>query len=201
MAVFCWASIRVREFSEIQSMTRAEATQSLVPAAEYLSAIAHHVASVCVITTEVDGERFGMTATAVSSVSAEPPRLLVCVNKSGMTHEKIVAIGRFAVNVLAEGQDKVAMVFAGLHGLRGDRFATGEWTTLRTGAPILVGASAAFDCVLAEVSQQSTHSVLFGDVVATQHRVGQDTLLYGARRFRQLRKVFSGLHGGQGDYL
>ena len=176
-------------------------THPLVPAAQYLSAIAQHVSSVCVITTEVDGERFGLTATAVSSVSAEPPRLLVCVNKSGMTHEKIIAVGRFGINVLAEGQDKIAIVFAGLHGLKGSRFATGEWTTLKTGAPILVGASAAFDCVLAEKSEQSTHSVLFGDVVATQHRAGQDTLLYGARRFRQLRKVFSGLHGGQGEYL
>ena len=201
MAASYWASIQAREFFETRSMKLAEATHPLVPTAQYLSAIAHHVSSVCVITTAVDGERFGLTATAVSSVSADPPRLLVCVNKSGTTHEKIVAVGRFGVNVLAEGQDKIAMVFAGLHGLKGDRFATGEWTTLKTGSPILVGASAAFDCVLAEMSQQSTHSVLFGDVVATQHRVGEDTLLYGARRFRQLRKVFAGLHGGQGEYL
>jgi flavin reductase (DIM6/NTAB) family NADH-FMN oxidoreductase RutF len=86
-----------------------EPTHPLVPTAEYLSAIAHHVSSVCVITTEVGGQRFGLTATAVSSVCAEPPRLLVCVNKSGLTYEKILAIGHFGVNVLAEGQDKVAM--------------------------------------------------------------------------------------------
>ncbi len=108
-----------------------------VPAAEYIQAIALHVSSVCVITTALDGERFGLTATAVSSVSAEPPRLLVCINKSGLTHDKILAAGRFCVNVLAEEQDKVAMVFAGMGGSAADRFETGEWTTLKTGSPVL----------------------------------------------------------------
>src|SRR5450631_1475084 len=93
MAASCWASTRGQEFSETRSMRITEPTHPLVPTAEYLSAIAHHVSSVCVITTEVGGERFGLTATAVSSVCAEPPRLLVCVNKSGLTYEKILAIG------------------------------------------------------------------------------------------------------------
>lgn len=154
---------------------------------EYISAIAQHVSTVCVITTEIDGKRFGLTASAVSSVTAKPPRLLVCVNKSGLTHEKITKAGRFAVNVLAEGQDKIAMVFAGMGDVNGGRFAIGEWKSLKTGSPILVGAAAAFDCLVGETSYQSTHTVFFGDVVACEHTTGQDTLLYGARRFRQLR--------------
>ena len=171
-----------------------------VPAAEYINAIAQHVSSVCVITTEHEGQRYGLTATAVSSVCAAPPRLLVCVNKSGLTHDKIVAAGRFAVNVLTEEQEQVAMVFAGMGGKAADRFATGEWATAETGAPLLQGAAAAFDCLLAEAHDHATHSVLFGDVVATEHQVGHDTLLYGGRRFRQLRKVFS-MAGGAEDYL
>jgi flavin reductase (DIM6/NTAB) family NADH-FMN oxidoreductase RutF len=171
-----------------------------VSAAEYISAIAQHVSSVCVITTEVNGQRFGLTATAVSSVCAEPPRLLVCVNRSGFTHDKIVEAGKFCVNVLTEAQDAVAMIFAGMGGKDADRFATGTWITLETGAPALQGAAAVFDCVLGEACEQSTHSVLFGDVVATAHISGQDTLLYGARRFRQLRKVFNA-GGGADEYL
>jgi flavin reductase (DIM6/NTAB) family NADH-FMN oxidoreductase RutF len=159
-----------------------------VPAADYIQAIALHVSTVCVVTTTLGAERFGLTATAVSSVSAEPPRLLVCINKSGLTYDKILAAGRFCVNVLAEEQDKVAMVFAGMGSSPTDRFETGEWTTLKTGSPVLVGAAAAFDCRLAETCDQSTHCILFGDVVATAERRGSDTLLYGARRFRQLRK-------------
>lgn len=172
-----------------------------VPAADYIQAIALHVSSVCVITTTLGSERFGLTATAVSSVSAGPPRLLVCINKSGVTHDKVLAAGRFCVNVLAEEQDKVAMVFAGMGGNAADRFETGEWTTLKTGSPVLVGAAAAFDCTLGETCDQSTHSVLFGDVVATAERRGRDTLLYGARRFRQLRKVFAALGDGSREYL
>lgn len=172
-----------------------------VSAAEYVGAIAQHVSSVCVITTELDGQRFGLTATAVSSVSADPARLLVCVNKTGTTHDRILSAQSFCVNVLTEDQDQIAMVFAGMRAPGGDRFDTGTWTTLRTGAPVLVDAAAAFDCRLAETCDQASHTVLFGDVVATQSRPGQDTLLYGVRRFRQLRKVFAGLSNDADDYL
>ena len=81
-----------------------------------------------------------------------------------------------------------------------DRFAAGEWMALNTGAPVLVDAAASFDCRLASISDQSTHSVLFGDVLATRHRAGEDTLLYGVRRFRQLRKMFTGI-AGDDEYL
>lgn len=181
-------------------MTEVQPEVGLVAPADYVGAIAQHVSSVCVITTEHEGQRYGLTATAVSSVTADPPCLLVCVNKSGLTHEKIVASGRFCVNVLAEDQDRVAMVFAGMGGKDVDRFATGEWTRLATGAPALVGASAVFDCRLAETVDQSTHSVFFGGVVAVESRRAADTLLYGARRFRQLRKVFSA-SGEAADWL
>ena len=61
-----------------------------IAAAEYIAAVAQHVSSVCVIATLCEGERFGLTATAVASVSAAPARLLVCINKSGRAHDKIL---------------------------------------------------------------------------------------------------------------
>lgn len=173
----------------------------LVAPADYVGAISQHVSSVCVITTEHEGQRFGLTATAVSSVTADPPRLLVCVNKSGQTHEKIGTAGRFAVNVLAEDQDRVAMIFAGMGGREVDRFATGDWGVLQSGAPVLQGASAVFDCRLVETILQSSHSIFIGEVVASAHRSGADTLLYGARKFRQLRKLFVGPNGGAEEWL
>jgi flavin reductase (DIM6/NTAB) family NADH-FMN oxidoreductase RutF len=180
-------------------MSKPGPSLSPVDPSDYVNAIAQHVSSVCVVTTEVGGERFGLTATAVSSVSADPPRLLVCVNKSGLTHDKIREAGRFAVNVLSEEQDNLAMVFAGMGGAVADRFQTGDWTAMNTGAPVLVGAVAAFDCLLGETSDQASHTILFGDVVATANRTGVDALLYGGRRFRQLRKMFTG--GAVNDYL
>ena len=168
---------------------------------DYIAAVAQHVSSVCVITTECEGQRYGLTATAVSSVTADPPRLMTCINRSGTTHDAIIKAGRFCVNVLSEDQDMIAMVFAGMGGAVDDRFAVGRWTKLKTGAPVLEGASASFDCRMSEVMEQSSHSVIFGDVLAEQHQPGQDTILYGQRRFRQMRKVFAGLGSGDTEYL
>jgi flavin reductase (DIM6/NTAB) family NADH-FMN oxidoreductase RutF len=68
-------------------------------------------AGVSIITTEHHGERYGMAATAVTSVSAEPPTLLVCIGRSGSSHEPIRESGRFCVNVLAETDRAVAEGF------------------------------------------------------------------------------------------
>jgi flavin reductase (DIM6/NTAB) family NADH-FMN oxidoreductase RutF len=155
---------------------------------DYIAAMAQHVSSVCVITTIHEGRRFGLTATAMSSVSAEPPRLLVCVNKNGISHQKIVASGVFCVNVLSETQHVVAKAFAGMLGKDLDRFETGEWDSLQTGAPALKGAAASFDCQLTERIDQNSHSIFIGDVLAVISRQGVDTLLYGTRQFRMLSK-------------
>ena len=169
--------------------------------ADYIRAMGQHVASVCVITTTCGGERFGLTATAVSSVCATPPRLLVCVNKSGLTHEKILESGHFCVNVLTEDQDIVAKAFAGMLGKSVERFAGAEWTQLATGSPVLAGAAAAFDCRIGERIDQFTHTILLGDVLAVASHPGHESLLYGSRKFRQLRKIFSSLDANAGETL
>ena len=168
---------------------------------DFVRAMAQHVSSVCVITTKLGGQRLGLTATAVSSVSAQPPRLLVCVNKSSFTHAKILEAGFFCVNVLSEMQDVVAKAFAGMLGPDVDRFGVAKWTEIRTGAPVLTGAAAAFDCVVGQTFDQFTHTILIGDVVGASCRLGQDSLLYGSRKFRQLRKVFSSLESNAGETL
>jgi flavin reductase (DIM6/NTAB) family NADH-FMN oxidoreductase RutF len=161
----------------------------LVSTAEFVQAMGQHVASVCVITTQMGGERFGLTATAVSSICAEPPRLLVCVNKSGLTHHKIVAAGRFGVNVLGDDQEKVGKAFAGMMGRDFDRFSIGQWRAGDGGTPLLEGAAATFDCRVAESLDQFTHTIFIGEIVAVSTKMGQDALVYGARRFRNLRKI------------
>ncbi len=161
----------------------------LVSTAEFVQAMGQHVASVCVITTQSGGERFGLTATAVSSICAEPPRLLVCVNKSGLTHHKIVAAARFGVNVLGDDQEQVGKAFAGMMGRDFDRFSMGEWRAGDGGTPLLEGAAATFDCRVAETLDQFTHTIFIGEIVAVSTKIGQDALVYGARRFRNLRKI------------
>lgn len=158
---------------------------------DFVAAMGQHVSSVCVITTSHENQRYGLTATAVSSVCASPPRLLVCVNKNGVSHEKIAASGVFGVNVLAETQDVVAKAFAGMLGKDKDRFSVGEWYTLQTASPVLQKAAAVFDCRVAETIDQFTHTIFIGEVLAATSRVGEDTLLYGAKRFRTLRKAIT----------
>jgi flavin reductase (DIM6/NTAB) family NADH-FMN oxidoreductase RutF len=159
-----------------------------VSSQDFVQAMGQHVASVCVITTSHGGERYGLTATAVTSVCAEPPRLLVCVNKSGSTHHKIMESGHFAVNVLAEEQEKIGKAFAGMMGRDFDRFSVGEWQVMATGSPVLQGAAAAFDCRIAQTIDQFSHSIFIGEVVGTAAKPGHDALVYASRRFRTLRK-------------
>ena len=163
---------------------------ALVPRDDYTKAMGQHFSSVCVIATKKSGKRYGLTATAVSSVCADPPRLLICVNQSGLTHKKIEKAGHFCVNVLGDQQDDVAKVFAGMTNEEGDRFSCGEWGELVTGSPALIGASACFDCIIAEQIKQFSHTIFIANVVGVSVQVEQDSLLYGARGFRTMNKAF-----------
>lgn len=163
----------------------------LVSSQDFVAAMGQHVASVCVITTRHENERYGLTATAVSSVCADPPRLLVCVNKSGLTHHKMAAAGHFAVNVLEESQEQVGKAFAGMMGRDFDRFSIGEWQEMATGSPILKDAASAFDCRVAETLDQFTHTIFIGEVVGVSTGLAREAVLYRQRRFRSLRKITS----------
>jgi flavin reductase (DIM6/NTAB) family NADH-FMN oxidoreductase RutF len=166
-----------------------------VPTPEFVAAMGQHVSSVCVITTQHEGRRYGLTATAMTSVCADPARLLVCVNKSGVSHDMIKASGVFCVNVLAEKQLQTAKAFAGMLGKDFDKFSSGEWYALQTGVPALVNAVAVFDCRIAQTIDQFSHAIFIGEVLAVSFATGQDTLLYGARKFRDLRKIGQATNG------
>jgi flavin reductase (DIM6/NTAB) family NADH-FMN oxidoreductase RutF len=142
------------------------------------------------IVTSFDGKsRAGLTATAVCSLSAEPPQLLVCVNRQALPNAVIARAKRFCVNVLASGQKSLAMRFAGATGHQGeDRFAKGRWGVLATGAPILDGALASFDCELARAIPAGTHTIFIGRVVAVASRKGGKALLYADGAFAGLAK-------------
>ena len=120
-------------------------------------------AGVSLITTQVDGQRHGMAATAVTSVTADPPTLLVCVNRESSIHVPLLAAGRFGVNVLSEEHDALPSVFSN-SGRRAERFDHGEWYNLE-GLPVLRGAEVAFVCDAEEHSTVGSHAVILGRVV------------------------------------
>ena len=98
-------------------------------------------AAVHIVTTAGLAGKSGFTATAVCSVSDQPATLLVCLNRSSGSAPLLSQNGVFCVNTLGAGEEKLADLFAGRTGVqRHERFATGEWITLRTGAPVLASA-------------------------------------------------------------
>lgn len=122
---------------------------------------------VSIVTTFDAGQPHGMVATSVCSVSAEPPALLVCVNRSTLSHAAIQRAGFFCVNVLDESDDDLARRFSN-PAERTRRFAEREWATLATGAPALAGAAASFDCVVMETVDVQSHTIFIGHVKAVE---------------------------------
>ena len=141
--------------------------ETLIDAATFRACMRQVPGAVTVVTTVHEGTRGGLTATAVCSVSAEPPQMLVCVNRSSSAEAVIVAAGRFGVSFLSHEQELVANAFAAS---LDDRFDHAEWMELGSGVPLLQGAAAAFDCVVVQMVQAGTHTIFIGAIVAAVAR-------------------------------
>ena len=116
---------------------------------------------VTVVTTVNQGRLDGFTASSFSSVSLEPPLVLVCIGKDATCHEAFSGSGCFAINILAADQADLSVRFSSDVGDRFDGVPHGPWVT---GAPILTGALAAIDCSLHAVHEAGDHSILVGRV-------------------------------------
>ncbi|WP_063760440.1 flavin reductase family protein [Streptomyces sp. NRRL S-241] len=138
----------------------------------------------------------GMTATAVSSLCAEPPSLVVCLNQQTGTYRRLRENGLFSVNVLASRDFRLAQTFAGQHGLVGaERFTTGDWTPGRLGTPVLGRALTSFECRVAQSVEYGTHCLLIGNIEAI-HRQDEDD---GAEPLVYHSHGFHGLGTGIGN--
>jgi flavin reductase (DIM6/NTAB) family NADH-FMN oxidoreductase RutF len=126
--------------------------------------------AVTVVTTVLDGRLKGFTATAVASVSVDPPRVLVCVNRIARTHPIISQAERFCVNLLRLEQEAIARVFAAR--VSDDPFAHIAYRTESTGSPVIEGSLAYLDCVVSEEYSAGTHTIFIGDVVACDAQEG-----------------------------
>lgn len=140
----------------------------------------HVAATVYAVTTGHGGERFGILATAVSSLSFEPPSLLVCVNRSASLHDPLANADVFAVNILGLGNRDVAEQFMGAP--NEERFAVGDWQDVH-GAPVLVSAQSSLVCRRVHCHEFGTHSIFIGELVAAHHRENAAPLTYYDRRY------------------
>jgi len=151
---------------------------------DYRGAMARLAAAVNAVTTDGPAGLGGFTASAVCSVTDDPPTLIVCVNLASRQNEFIRSNRVLCVNTLAADQGEIATLFSTKELPIEQRFAVGKWTTLATGAPVLEGAVASFDCKVVERLERGTHSVIFCEVQAVRVRTDGQPLLYLDRRYR-----------------
>lgn len=153
----------------------------------YRDAMARFGGAVHVVTTDGPAGRRGATVIAACSVSDSPPTVLVCLNRENPRNEAFVVNRNFALNTLASTQQELAMAFSGQTGLPPDeRFAVGEWDVLASGAPVLKGALASFDCELMDAKDWATHRVLFGRVAGLRTGENLRPLIYHDRSYHTL---------------
>lgn len=139
--------------------------------------------AVTVVTTRSGDERFGLTATAVCSMSAVPPRILACVNVGGRSYRAIAESRCMAINVLGVRHEPVAKAFASN---APDPFAAAQWTQASTGAPLLADALVSFDCEVAEMFVTRSHALVIGEIRHIALGDERDALLYMDGQFAGL---------------
>lgn len=135
-----------------------------LPVADFRLAMRRLVGAVSIVTTTDGQTPVGLTATAVTSFSAEPARLLACINLKGTTFRAIAESRRMAVNLLAVHHTELAQKFGGAPVSHEERFGMAQWGTLVTGAPVLLDALAVFDCVVDEMMVAHSHAVMIGEI-------------------------------------
>jgi len=148
-------------------------------------------AAVHVVTTDGEAGRQGFTASAVTSVTDDPPTLLVCQNRTSSSHAAFRRNGVLCVNTLSAAQQDLSPVFAGMTDVdMAGRFAAGRWSTLATGAPVLQGALVSFDCRISQIVEVGTHNVLFCEVVDVAVGEAGEALIYYGRDYHSLPAGF-----------
>lgn len=131
--------------------------------------IGHFMTGVTVITAADGGKDYGMSVSAVASVSLDPPMLLACLNERSPTQAAVARSSAFCVNVLAEGQDELARHFARPSS---EKFASLDVRRCRTGAPLLADALAWLECRVDHSVRGGTHRVFMARVIHAESREG-----------------------------
>ena len=151
----------------------------------------HFVTGVTVVTA-LDGDRpFGITVNALSSVSLDPPLVMVALDRRRFLTPIVRAAGRYAVNILAEDQQDLSDCFAGASVDPGrEQFCGAAWHPGRTGLPILDGASAALEVTVVQTFSAGDHDLFIGRVDAlTDEARHPMPLLYYRRRYLRIERA------------
>ncbi|WP_442114032.1 flavin reductase [Pseudomonas sp. NUPR-001] len=158
----------------------------MVDVSSFRNAMALLGGAVSVITTDGVAGRFGFTASAVCSVTDSPPTLLVCMNRASQSNAQFQANAVVCVNVLTGAHQEQSGVFANKALSMDERFASASWTTLESGAPVMLDALVNFDCRIAQVHEVGSHSIFYCEVQAIRHGGADEGLVYFNRAYHRL---------------
>jgi len=145
--------------------------------------------AVTVITTDGPAGRFGFTATAVSSVTDEPPTLLVCMNRNSFAHPHFKENGVLCVNVLQSHHQGMSWDFANRDLTSEERFAKHAWGVLNTGSPAFEEALVSFDCDIHDAHDMGSHTVFYCRVKDAKVNSQGQGLVYFNRAYHALNET------------
>jgi flavin reductase len=161
-----------------------------LPAADkqrFREAMSRLGAAVNIITTHGPEGDTGFTASAVCSVTDDPPTLLVCMNRNSKSNNAFKMSKILCVNVLTHEHEGLSAPFASVGDLpMADRFALATWLRISTGSPVLETAAAAFDCSIDQITEVGTHSVFFCGVKAIHLGPTAAGLIYHGRAYHKI---------------
>jgi flavin reductase (DIM6/NTAB) family NADH-FMN oxidoreductase RutF len=147
-----------------------------VDKAEFRHALGHFASAVTVVTKKLKNGRFaGLTVTAFSSLSLQPPLVLICIDKQARIHDHLERDGIFAVNILEESQETVSRHFALSEP---DPFREIGFTPGALGAPLIHDAVAAIECRIVDLLPGGDHTIVVGQVEATKVHEGKPLLYF-----------------------
>lgn len=143
-------------------------------------------ASTTIITATHAGARAGMAATAVCSLTMDPPALLACINRTARTYGHVMDSRKFAVNVVPDDLTAVVQAFASKDDKEQQFTQAGTWITGDLGVPVLQEAVVSFECEVDGWANAKTHAVMFGLVRKVRLNTQKSALIYGRQGFYQL---------------
>ena len=152
--------------------------------ASFKDAMRRLAATVTIITTRRDGERRGITATAVTSLCMDPPSLLVCVNKSSSLHSLLMDSRRFCVNLLRSEDAGLADAFSGRLS-QDERFDHGDWMEDESGLPFLAQSQASVFCEKRQITEYGSHTIFIGEATSVMLAEKICPLLYSDGAYRR----------------
>jgi flavin reductase (DIM6/NTAB) family NADH-FMN oxidoreductase RutF len=168
----------------MNSIVRSVSIETEVTSGDFRNAMRQLTGGVSVITAGRGRDISGMTVTSVSSLSVDPPALIVSINREASSWPLVKRYGFFGVSILTSDQIDIAERFTGKGGLKGAaRFAGADWTTRASGVPLLVGALAAIDCEVEDIVERHSHAIVIGRVLDVAVSARTAALAYWQGRY------------------